>query len=222
MRRGDNVILIGLVLLACVSMLATCDDGARAQGTPEADDPSYSHADVDEVKADALALARVYRHENGYPHGRYSGRRRVGYELHDDMPAIDAVLDRVRAARERAGRDPSYGAAARAYVPAIERPRDGAADCETPFLTLDGAEPACWGHSVSWESRREGWLLIVRHAIDVRLGLVEHRCTAPPFQWGCGPAQTARGCRDHERAERAGWVEVDCGETMQTYYIEAT
>lgn len=198
MRR---VAIIG----ALCALLAPC-------APVRADDEAPPWAGV----SDVLALARICRHEAGFP-----VRRRWGWEHGDDCPAIDAVIERVRAAMEHhRDRGVSYVEALDAYSHGriFDRARTDA-KCDVPWLTLDGAEPACWAsRTVPWSRRRDAWLALIEHARAIRAGALTHRCTEPPAHWGCGPVQTALGCRDHERAARAGWVLIDCGTTDNAFY----
>jgi hypothetical protein len=148
---------------------------------------------------------------------------------------VQGVMQRARDRRAESGKGSEDDVARRpvTYVDAIaaytrkrlfDRTQTDS-DCDTPWLDLEGNEPACWASDIPWANRRDAWLLTVAHAIDVRLGNIESRCTRPPLHWGCGPELSLppRGtgtCRDHLRAARAGWVEVSCGDTDNTFYAD--
>jgi hypothetical protein len=177
------------------------------------DEPPWS------FDSDALALARICRHEAGFPPRRGRGAR-AWWDFGDDCPAIFAVLERVRAAME-AHRDRlvSLPEAVHAYSRGriYDRSRtDGS--CDVAWLDESGDEPACWRGSIPWSRRRDAWLAVLEHARAIVARQVTDRCDAPPLHWGCGEVQTARGCRDHERAARAGWSRVSCGRTDNWFY----
>lgn len=178
-----------------------------------------------ETDSDALALARICRHEAGFPPRRGRGAR-AWWDHGDDCPAIYAVIERVRASlawhREV---HVTVAEAVHAYSRGrvYDRTRTDAS-CDVAWLDEAGTEPQCWRGDVPWSHRREAWLATVEHARAIVAGQITHRCAAPPLHWGCGrfpPGHVREGewrCRDHERAARAGWVEVSCGRTDNAFY----
>jgi len=164
--------------------------------------------------SDVLALARMCRHEAGFP-----AMRRGQWTFSDDCPAIYAVLTRVQRSLARARGGASLADAARAYSRgrAFDQARQDAA-CDVAWLDETGSEPGCWRAGVPWARRRGAWLALVEHARRIVSGEVAHQCSAAPHHWGCGEVQTARGCRDHERAARAGWERVSCGSSLNYFY----
>lgn len=199
-----------LVLLAM--LLGPCAD-VRAQEMP-----------VWAGDSEAIALARICRHEAGFPR-----RVRGLFEISDDCAAIDAVITRVRAAMEaHRARPVAYAEAVHAYSRGriYDRARTDDA-CDVAWLRDDDSEPACWRAGVPWSRRVDAWRELRVHASRIRGGLVAHRCAVPPLHWGCGrfPPDHPRAragqwrCRDHERAARAGWVEVSCGRTANAFFV---
>lgn len=168
-----------------------------------------------ELDSDALALARICRHEAGFP-----SRRAGAWVISDDCAAINAVIERVRAAMEaHRERTVSIAEAVHAYSRGriYDRTRIDAA-CDVAWLDEAASEPRCWRAGVPWARRADAWRALLDHARRIRAGVISHRCTEPPLHWGCGEIQTARGCRDHERAARAGWDRISCGDTRNWFY----
>jgi len=210
------------MLAACVALLLLVAVAANECGPAAAQAPPET-----EGVSDVLALARICRHEAGFPPRRGRGAR-AWWDHGDDCPAIYAVIERVRLSLSRGRSEPvSVARAVFAYSRgrAFDRTRTDPA-CDVAWLDESGSEPRCWRAGVPWESRREAWLAVVEHARAVLAGQVTHRCTVPPLHWGCGrfpPGHERAGewrCNDHERAARAGWVEVSCGRTDNSFWIE--
>lgn len=126
--------------------------------------------------------------------------KEAGFRSVDDCAGIVAVLERV-------GRgDVVRGAAV--YSPSIFdasrlRSRPWIAD-----LHADGRRPRLWGRAGPWERYRADWLAQVAHAREL-LARSAARCEA--HHWGDQYG-------DRARAERAGWEELDCGDTKNSFW----
>lgn len=213
MRKLATLVLVTFGVLVVVSLALAPLGFSQAPPTRELTD------------SPALALARICRHEAGFPPRRGRGAR-AWWDHGDDCPAIYAVIERVRAsiARHR-GTPVTVPEAVYEYSRGrvFDRTRTDPA-CDVAWLDEAGNQPSCWRAGVAWSARREAWLAILEHARAVLAGQVQHRCASPPLHWGCGrfPAGHERAgqwrCRDHERAARAGWVELACGRTDNVFY----
>lgn len=122
-----------------------------------------------------------------------------------------SALDECTAIGEVLARRSSTGAVtpeiAQAYSAALRRPR-------RPWvaeLAPDGARPPSWPEGVSWARWRPRWLALLEHARRVVAGSVASPCVETPHHWG--------GPMDSWRAQRAGWHEVDCGQTRNTFWV---
>jgi len=208
--KNDDMVLALLVGAMLAVLVSHCDASAQALSQP----PPW------EGVSPVLALARICRHEAGFP-----DRRGGSWDHGDDCPAIHAVITRVQRAMERAGaragrpRVVPYAEAVYLYSRGrvFDRARRDAA-CDVAWLEEDDVEPACWRAGVPWSRRREAWLALLDHAREIHAGIVTHRCSSPPLHWGCGEEQTRRGCGDAARAARAGWERIACGRTDNWFY----
>jgi hypothetical protein len=93
-------------------------------------------------------------------------------------------------------------------------------------LRADGRQPAGWPTSITvrrrgearvvrhapWGAYRERWLTLYRAAGQIVRGEIHPQCQRPVDHWGM------RHGVDFERAQRAGWDEVDCGETRNAFW----
>lgn len=200
-----------LLFAACLAVLISRCGGAHAQAPSG---PSWEGVNP------VLALARICRHEAGFP-----TLRGTSWDHGDDCPAIHAVITRVQRAMEassaRRGRPRTvpYAEAVHAYSRGrvFDRTRRDAA-CDVAWLEEDDAEPGCWRAGVPWARRSDAWLAILEHARAIHAGAIRHRCSSPPLHWGCGEVQTARGCGDAARAASAGWERISCGRTDNWFY----
>jgi len=191
---GD-VPLYALVVAIVLSTLAGLD---RCGGPA----PALSQERV----SDQLALARVGASECG-----------LASCTPDELAAIAAVL-RARCPECR------LATIARQYSARVfdRARRDGRA--WVAHLEPDGREPSFWPREVlvrgelrshaPWGAYRQRWLDLYELAGRVVEGEVAAQCEAD--HWGC-PEGTF-GCEDHERALRAGWQLVDCGETRNEFW----
>jgi hypothetical protein len=183
--------------------------GLVAVGAPPARAQRLEHV------SDELALARVCVSEIGFDVGRGDE------DAERECAAIAAVL-RARAAVL----DTDFGGAARAYSSRVfdrDRRDDRA---WIAFLADDDREPSHWPRVVMvregdelrvrphppWAAYRALWRRTRVVAREVLAGRIEHACVAPVRHWG------ARYGIDMERARRAGWTEIDCGETGNAFY----
>ena len=150
---------------------------------------------ADQTDRDTLALARVCVHESGFMSP-------------DDCAAIHAVLDRVR---ERF-RIRTIEAAANLYSPRAtgrNLPRT-ALDRWVQQLNHSASKPPAFSHS--WELNRPRWLERLEQARRLVLGTEVHQCAQPITHWGAPYGE------DLARGIRAGWTQVDCGETRNIFW----
>lgn len=140
---------------------------------------------------DALALARVCASEGGLLVAEH------------ECAAIAAVL------RSRCP-ECSLATSARAYSGRVfdltrDDPRAWVA-----HLREDGREPARWSVLASWSAHRANWLRILEAAERIVRGELTASCE--PHHWGASYGI------DLERALRAGWLRVDCGEGVRNLF----
>lgn len=139
-----------------------------------------------------LALSRIIVSESGFTPT-------------DDGPAIVSVI------YDRAERmDMSPLSAARAYCPqSFNRERTDRRKW-IAHLSLSGAKPHGWPANVSWERRRPLWLALTARVTELVKHPHSHSCSESPMHWGA---------RWFSRPRQLGWLEVDCGDTRNTYYV---
>jgi len=83
---------------------------------------------------------------------------------------------------------------------------------------------APWSMPDRSDDFRRRWLRIYERAGRVVSGEETHQCRLngrreTPAYWGCPPDQyTVGSCQDHTRAQRAGWVRLDCGEDVRNWF----
>lgn len=83
---------------------------------------------------------------------------------------------------------------------------------------------AAWSDPTRRDDFRRRWLRLYEHSQQISRGEVRHQCTLnghriDPVRWGCPPDTFTEGsCRDHVRAERAGWIHIDCGEGTRNWF----
>jgi hypothetical protein len=169
--------------------------------------------------SDELALARICVSEIGFDVGR-------GDDL-DARRECAAIASVLRARDEVI--DGDLGAAMRAYSSRVFDPTRRDPRAWIAHLRLDGREPAHWPTVVierapeadgasrvrphpPWAAYRALWSGALDTARAVLAGEIDHACAAAPAHWG------ARYGVDLERARRAGWTEIDCGETGNAFY----
>jgi len=75
-------------------------------------------------------------------------------------------------------------------------------------LRADGSQPEGWPENISWRNHRPSWERMVSLARAVLEGPGEAPCA--PDHWG--------GPMDHHRAVRNGWVQLDCGPTVNEFW----
>lgn len=155
-----------------------------------------STAHASQQDRDALALARVCVHE-------------AGFMSPDDCSAIHAVLVRVT---QRIQGIRTIAAAAELYSPRATgrvTPRTEL-DRWVQQLNLRATKPPSFGYS--WELNRPRWLERIEQARRLLAGTDTHRCEAPITHWGAPQGG------DLERATRARWTRVNCGETRNAFW----
>lgn len=212
--RNNDQLLAGFLILVfsfCAGYCAGIQTHAAAQDRPH---ELTMLAPTPIVLTRELTLARVCASEAGLQTDT------------NDCAAIHQVL--VRGARQR---HMDYIEYAMAYAGSAF---DGSGN--RPWLMeLDeaGTEPRRWprmrtrrvrtaqgmrivaGPGPSWRRYRRRWLDLLAHARQIVRGHIRVSCE--PEHWGC-PQDRLRQCRDHERAVRAGWQLVDCGETKNEFW----
>jgi hypothetical protein len=83
---------------------------------------------------------------------------------------------------------------------------------------------APWSTPDRGDDFQRRWLRIYEHAGRIVSGEVQGRCevegrVTPVHYWGCRPDPRGQ-CRDYERAERAGWTEVTCGDARNMFFCD--
>lgn len=190
-RLGFALVVSGMVISA-----PSPTHRARAQQRPER-------------ISDQLALARICASEVGF------------YGDHEECAAIHQVL---RRRAERLGF--RFITAARAYSGRVFDTDRRDPRAYVAHLRPDGRRPALWptisvtrrrGQTIvrphaPWTAFRDRWLALYEAAGRIVRGELASECQTPPDHWGM------RGGIDLERARRAGWVEIDCGETANAFW----
>lgn len=133
----------------------------------------------------------------------------------------DRGLNLARAAAHEAGLSASEEEVAALHAVMVER-CGGSPRCQmrrffngrTPrryLLELNrrGTRPQGWPAA---RFDRDAWLALLDTADRVVAGELQHQCDQPPQFWGM------RSGVDLERALRAGWVRVDCGENVRNFF----
>lgn len=98
------------------------------------------------------------------------------------------------------------------------------ADDGTEREMLAQVQHAPWSMPDRRDDFRRRWLRIYDRAGAIVRGEESHQCRLggrreEPAYWGCPPDDFIEGsCRDHVRAERAGWVKLECGETTRNWF----
>jgi hypothetical protein len=77
-------------------------------------------------------------------------------------------------------------------------------------LTAEGWEPEGWPQNLSWPKHQVWWWATIERAKRALAGTLPDPCRGRADHWG--------GDMDLGRAERAGWVRVDCGDTANTFW----
>lgn len=173
-------------------------------------------ASAQDRMTDQLALARICASEAGLPRQDEEGQ----WQFAADCAAIHSVIT-FGAARTGL----SYLSFARAYS---GRLFDGSRSDSRAWLSQlepSGREPSKWprfstrrrGELVQvlphapWSHYRAAWLALYEHAGRVLEGEVVHQCEGNVSDWG--------GEMDRGRAERLRLIEVNCGDTRNSFYL---
>jgi hypothetical protein len=117
-----------------------------------------------------------------------------------DCPPIGSVLSRV-------GRGDVVRGAKR-YSPRTFDPVRLGNRPWIAWLRANGTKPEGWPEHLSWPNHRSSWERMVALAQSVIEGSGEAPCT--PDHWG--------GPMDHFRAVRNGWIQLDCGPTVNEFW----
>jgi len=166
---------------------------------------------------DQLALARICASEAGLPERREEG----GWRFTDDCAAIHRVI--TFGAQQTGMRWQGFARAysGRVFDQSLTTPRAWVA-----HLAPDGSAPRNWptqrfvpqrdGTSrvlphAPWSASREAWLALYAHAGDVIAGRATAPCEGNVSDWG--------GLMDRERAQRLGLIWVECGTTLNDFYL---
>lgn len=192
---------------------------------------SEARGEVDGAGDDRqLALARICASEEGLSAPT------------DGCAAIDAVISNGASRRQVSWMRQARQGSRQSFNKRRGDPRRWIA-----FLTADGSEPEGWP-TYAWrrvvdddgremlqrvlhapwsmpdrrDDFRRRWLRIYERAGRIVRGEERHQCTLngrreEPVYWGC-PTDSRGQCRDHERAERAGWVRLECGSTVRNWF----
>lgn len=132
----------------------------------------------------------------------------AGWEVDTrDCAAIVHVLQRRARARHVALERMVRLYSSRHFDPRRTDPRRWIAD-----LRLAAERPDGWPSHALWEHHRARWLETIEHVRDVLRGELDDPCDGAADHWGMrhGP--------DLERARRAGWRLLDCGETRNAFW----
>lgn len=128
----------------------------------------------------------------------------AGLHPSPDCPAIYQVLtDR----SERLG--VPWERAARWYSSGYFNRRRTDPRAWLPWLRADGRRPRHWPERASWARQRAGWMALLEQAGRIVRGEEVAPCAAE--HWG-------DHFHDRERAERAGWRRLDCGDTRNMFW----
>lgn len=141
--------------------------------------------------SEILGLARICVSESGW----------------DSPHDCEGILSVLRSRSERTGM--TLNQAMRAYSKRVfDRSRTDARRWIAD-LHLSAQKPDGWPDHLPWDGGyKESWMMMLEFAEDL-LGSSNLRCSA--HHWGDRYG-------DKERALRAGWTEVDCGETKNMFW----
>lgn len=155
---------------------------------------------------DQLALARI-------------GASECGLTCTDDELAAIALALHTRAARMGM----RFEAFARVYSAEVFNTARRDQRAWIAHLRADGREPAHWPAFVTrrgtvwlhlpWRAARSRWLSLYERAGRVVRGEVAARCDGIEH-WGMSDPASA----DYQRAIRAGWERIDCGDTRNAFW----
>jgi hypothetical protein len=183
--------VVAILVLIAIG-LATCALAGDSAWMAAAAQGRQPVADTDgQDMSPAVVLARVCTKEASF----------TGYA---DCPPIAAVLLRV-------GRgDVVRGA--RLYSRKVFDPTRLGRRPWIAFLRADATVPRNWPANISWRYHGPHWRAMVQLAQNV-LGQSGERPEPP-----CAPDHWGDRLHDAERARARGWIELDCGPTLNSYW----
>lgn len=194
-KRENEAEVAGLLIfvvcgiLLILAAVASCVEGESLAPSAAAQDAPRPALDLrGQDLTPAVVLARVCAKEAGF----------TGYA---DCPAIAVVLLRVGRGNVVRG--------AQAYSRKVFDPSRLGRRPWLAYLHGDGAEPRDWPSNISWRFHGPHWRAMVELAQNVLDGPGEAPCA--PDHWG-------DRLHDAERARARGWLEVDCGPTVNMFW----
>lgn len=163
-----------------------------------------------------LALARICASEVG-----------MNGDIDRTLSECAAIYAVLTGRAERTGM--SFMTMARAYSSSVFDTTRRDQRMYIPHLRPDGREPHGWPTQISvrrrdgtvritdhapWSAYRERWLALYEGAGRIVRGEVTSACSEAPDHWGMSHAWSV----DMQRAERAGWTRMDCGDTRNAFW----
>ena len=172
--------------------------------------PYGARAD-DDMRDDALVLARICVSEAGFPVWDSTADAGVGaWRFSDDCRGIYEALRWASAHHNM-----RFSAFAQRYAHNVfdeesSRPRAYVGDLEP-----NGRTPRRWPPSphVDWSRFRQSWLALYRHAQYLVAGAIPSACEETPTDWAGGSTSARLG------AAARGMHEVSCGQSSNRFYI---
>jgi len=129
--------------------------------------------------------------------------REAGWKVTDDCAAIHGVItERVRTAGKK------YGYGYESMILAYSKPKPQKSWIDD--LDQLAEQPASWPAGTSWQAFRGYWVRLLAHAWAVLDGEIKPACQAE--HWG-------DQLKDRERAERHGWQELPCGNSLNAFWL---
>lgn len=163
----------------------------------------------DNLRDDALVLARICVSESGFPRWDATADEGVGaWQFSDDCRSIAEVI---RWGAERRGL--SFSVYARAYARGVFNEQSTRSRAYVGDLEPDGSTPRRWpgGNHPHWSRYRQSWLAMYQHAQWLVTEGLPTSCSETPTDWG--------GRVDRARAEALQMHEISCGQTHNFFYV---